>query len=348
MAANNQQIKSIDIIQDKSKYNGSALVVAAINNHLPVLNFMLSKGLDVNVKDKDGNAALIGASFEGHVEAVSLILQHKPDINIIDKNGSTALICASSKGFTDIARILTQNNADINIQNLQRETAFRAAVKSDYLDVCKILLMQNADVSTFDKNGKTAFDYASIELKVLIQQQQKSKPPTQGNPLTTFRNTAYHTSTARIATSIHPAVLSTPPGRINSAGNGVYVPRPNPFRHANALIVSEHEQPTTVLSLVDSEILKSSIKKHSKPESVPLSGPPDLVLVSNSPTSDIATSLKMSEKLISALDSTHAKVKAAIEARKIKAAAIVEAKNLLLGISSDPSDDGVLHTEKEG
>jgi len=83
------------------KYDGSALVVAAINNRLPVLSFMLNKGLDVNVQDKvaycyfavltililnkDGNAALIGATREGHKEAIELILQYNPDLNITDK-----------------------------------------------------------------------------------------------------------------------------------------------------------------------------------------------------------------------------------------------------------------------
>jgi ankyrin repeat protein len=52
---------------------GIALIVAASNGDLPMLEMLLKAGADVRVADHDGNTAPVWATHRNHGEAASLL-----------------------------------------------------------------------------------------------------------------------------------------------------------------------------------------------------------------------------------------------------------------------------------
>ncbi len=75
---------------------------------------LISRGANVNVKDKDGWTALIIASFEGHIEIAKELIANGTDVNAKANNGVTALVFAYVKGHDEIFKELIDRGADVN------------------------------------------------------------------------------------------------------------------------------------------------------------------------------------------------------------------------------------------
>lgn len=61
------------------------LLISASNGRLSVVRLLLSRGANVNCKDKDWNTPLIAAARFGHLHVVRCLLEAKPDVTAIDK-----------------------------------------------------------------------------------------------------------------------------------------------------------------------------------------------------------------------------------------------------------------------
>uniref|UniRef100_UPI00398EADB8 acyl-CoA-binding domain-containing protein 6 isoform X6 n=1 Tax=Pristiophorus japonicus TaxID=55135 RepID=UPI00398EADB8 len=87
------------------------------NNIDHVLKSLLSKNVDVNLKDEEGRALLHWACDRGHKDLVGMLLQQKAEINSQDSEGQTALHYASACEFADIVELLLNSGADPTIQD---------------------------------------------------------------------------------------------------------------------------------------------------------------------------------------------------------------------------------------
>ena len=96
-------------------------------------------GANVNAKDKSGFTALIWAAKEGHIKIVELLLKHNADVNIKDKYGRTALFWASARGYTETTELLLKHRADVNAKNKQGETALTWAIKKGHTETVNLL-----------------------------------------------------------------------------------------------------------------------------------------------------------------------------------------------------------------
>ena len=87
------------------------MINAAINGHEGVIQLLLEKGADFNIKDKDGETALIKAVRcwnEPRAEAiVRLLLEKGADVKAQDQDGKTALTKAARYGHKGVIRLLT-------------------------------------------------------------------------------------------------------------------------------------------------------------------------------------------------------------------------------------------------
>ena len=54
-----------------------------------MVNFLISKGIDVNMRDKTGRSALLAAAHWQQEEVVELLIKHKADLNA----------CTTQKGW---------------------------------------------------------------------------------------------------------------------------------------------------------------------------------------------------------------------------------------------------------
>jgi ankyrin repeat protein len=93
------------------KHGATALMMASLNDHGPVVLALLNAKADVNAKKEDGATALFLASAQGHLEVVQALLDAKADVNAEDNQGVTALGIAKVNRHKDVMKLLRKAGA---------------------------------------------------------------------------------------------------------------------------------------------------------------------------------------------------------------------------------------------
>jgi uncharacterized protein len=99
-------------IQDKAGEN--AMMLAALNGDLPMVQMLVSKDAEVN---KKGWAPLHYAAANGHDDVVKLLLDHSAYVDAGSPNGTTPLMMAARGGHVSTVKLLLDNGADLNVKN---------------------------------------------------------------------------------------------------------------------------------------------------------------------------------------------------------------------------------------
>jgi ankyrin repeat protein len=136
-------------------------VEAAKKGDTASLRRMISKGIDVNAKDKYGWVAIIMASANGHKDAVNLLLNNGANPNLPAWNGETALMRASASGHKEIVNLLLKHGANVNSRDNDGLTAIMRTAYTGQRSVIELLLDKGADVNAKDNHGRTAWTFAA-------------------------------------------------------------------------------------------------------------------------------------------------------------------------------------------
>jgi ankyrin repeat protein len=120
---------------NKTNYLGrSALMVAALGDHIDIVKMLVAAGADVNARNKVAEPEL----------------------------GRTPLIYAVSGGDIEIVKYLVAHGADVNGKDDDQSTPITYAAYDGDLEIVKFLVQSGADVSAKDKLGYTALDYSNM------------------------------------------------------------------------------------------------------------------------------------------------------------------------------------------
>jgi len=84
-------------------------------NQNEIINYFISKGVDVNKADNDGNTALINAAAGRDTEALELLLPKVKNINAQNAKGESALSVAVQSGSTKAVELLLKNKANVAV-----------------------------------------------------------------------------------------------------------------------------------------------------------------------------------------------------------------------------------------
>ncbi len=99
----------------------------------------ISKGADVNIKNKDGKTPLHIAVENNYEDIVKLLLQKNADVNAKDNNGNTPLHIAVEKGNYFVIKELLKAGADKNIKNNEGKTALDIAKELNDDEIMNLL-----------------------------------------------------------------------------------------------------------------------------------------------------------------------------------------------------------------
>lgn len=141
----------------------SALIYAADNGNVHIVNLLLENGADVNDDDNGGNTPLMIASERGHPETVKLLIESGASMNAQDKYKRTALMKASESGRLEVVTTLLKKGADVNAKDKWNKTAIFHAIDQGHENVVPILLENNIDLTVKNKKNLTALEYAKDE-----------------------------------------------------------------------------------------------------------------------------------------------------------------------------------------
>jgi len=82
--------------------SGHVLVEAAGKGDLKQVEQEITRGTDLNARDKTGNTALMAAAAKGHVDVVRKLLEAGADASLTNKAGKSAAQLAQAAGFQEI------------------------------------------------------------------------------------------------------------------------------------------------------------------------------------------------------------------------------------------------------
>jgi ankyrin repeat protein len=122
------------------------IVLAARNDHLEVVRFLLQSGANVNLRSRSGKTALIPFSASGCLAGIELLLRNGVDVNLPDSDGMTPLMWACRNGHLEAVKLLVRHSADVNARDTFRkgagirETALGWAISRKQRDVVEWLV----------------------------------------------------------------------------------------------------------------------------------------------------------------------------------------------------------------
>jgi ankyrin repeat protein len=135
---------------------------------------MLAAGTDVNATLSDGSTALLYAAYNGDLELVQKLLDAGADPNMRNEYGSFPLSEAVQQGSVDVIKLLLEHDANPNQANLEGETALMVAAREGFNEAVTLLLEHGADVNMKETwGGQSALMWASAQsqpetMKLLI------------------------------------------------------------------------------------------------------------------------------------------------------------------------------------
>ena len=115
----------------KSPVGMTALMAAARNNHVKVMDLLIGAGANVNARDSNGWTALMTAAYKGHTEAVKTLVDAGAIIDIRNNDGQTAVDLSVERKdgetlsyFYDVIGTkpnTTPANIETQVQQIQRQ-----------------------------------------------------------------------------------------------------------------------------------------------------------------------------------------------------------------------------------
>lgn len=148
---------------------------------IEIINYFLTKGVDVNKADKDGNTALMNAATARDTEALELLLAKIKDINALNTKAESALTIAIQSGSVKTAKLLLNKGADVNVvdkdgNNLGfyliesykpqsgREPEGATTTKEDpFTAKMELLQEKGLNITAAQKDGSTLYHFAVLK-----------------------------------------------------------------------------------------------------------------------------------------------------------------------------------------
>jgi hypothetical protein len=164
------------------------------------------------------NQLIWKASRDGNKKMVELVLEKNADVNMRIKYGDTPLIIASAFGHVDIVRLLLEKGADITLQNMDGLTAFDMAaihlLHTGHTDIDSI-----TNTPLYSLLSAKATDTTHLKWLEEHIEMYKTQRPTPGGELDTHMSNAFHKSKVEAEAAAIAASKSDTPQRPSSSAH---------------------------------------------------------------------------------------------------------------------------------
>ncbi len=132
----------------KKFYKRPSLVAVTIVMLLALLTVPTALVLSARAQSKTTDLSLHKVAADGDIEQVKLLISKGADVDAKDKLGRTALHFASEKGHAEVAKLLISQGADVNASCITELKPLHYAAMSGDKQTVELLLSKGADVNT--------------------------------------------------------------------------------------------------------------------------------------------------------------------------------------------------------
>ncbi len=133
----------------------------AHSGDLETIEFLLSRGVDINHADQGGTTPLLAAAWSGRGELLRFLVARGADVNKADSDGDTPLMNALRGGHVEAAQVLLGAKADLRAAEAHfGRSPLHLAVITGKADVVRALLDAGAPIDAQDRAGRLPIDLA--------------------------------------------------------------------------------------------------------------------------------------------------------------------------------------------
>lgn len=125
-----------------------------------IVEYLISKGADVNARNLDGNTPMHNAAIGDSIRSISILWKNGGLVDVANNDGMTPLMRAVRAGKEDAVRELIACNANVALADNDGRTALHYAAISGSGKMVSFLLESGADLRVKDRKGHTANWYA--------------------------------------------------------------------------------------------------------------------------------------------------------------------------------------------
>ena len=140
---------------DTAQPNVNALLEAAESgDHAVAMRLVSAKGANVNATEADGSTAIMYAAANGDLDVVNALIKAGANVKLKNQLGTSAITEASIIGSAPIISALLKAGADPNFKTPNAETPLMEAARSGKVDAAKALLDAGADINAKETWGE--------------------------------------------------------------------------------------------------------------------------------------------------------------------------------------------------
>ncbi|KAL4641852.1 ankyrin repeat and SOCS box protein 2-like isoform X2 [Arapaima gigas] len=176
------------MINKRTLREQTPLLLAVARDKLSSVRYLLEKGADPDIANKDRETPLFKACERENVEIVELLLQFGSGVNKSCIQGWTALHEAVCRNNLQICQILVDAGAKVSVPNMYGITPLFVAAQSGRVEALRFLIRHGADVNSQAGDGATALYEACKNgheevVKVLLSQNADANIAAKGGLL---------------------------------------------------------------------------------------------------------------------------------------------------------------------
>lgn len=181
----------------KYQYKKSLLMIASLNNYKEIVDFLIKKKANVNLKNEEtGRTALIYAAAKGNSEIFEKLLKAGADVSLYDNDGLSAVHYAAKNDFGNIINSVPEfinygtekegfsplmyaiacnkrncineivKTSDLSYKTEAGCTALHIAANQGTPEIIQILTNAGADYTSKNSDGQTPLDIAVINRNI--------------------------------------------------------------------------------------------------------------------------------------------------------------------------------------
>ncbi|KAJ6216580.1 hypothetical protein RDWZM_007737 [Blomia tropicalis] len=143
------KIASIDLNSQTDSNHDTALTLACAGGHEELVKLLLSRGADIEHREKKGLTPLMLAATNGHAKIVDILFANGADLEAqTDRTKDTALSLACSSGRYEVVEVLLSRSANKEHRNVSDYTPLSLAASGGYVTIINLLLSYGAEINS--------------------------------------------------------------------------------------------------------------------------------------------------------------------------------------------------------